>query len=273
MRLKKFLDFALAMGLCCSVGLASAEEQNPAPAPAPAAAAPAAAAPAAPAAAPAPAAPAAPAAQGTPAAQTAEAPAAPKPKPKPDANGYCVGCPVWVSDNVKIWTRSGPSEGYRVTGTRQIGDELTFLRYSDNGRWAQLGRGDDTFWMPLENLTPNMTGAPLVQKLSDEISSLQYRLDNYDNELARRAKTAEDLAAALTRENSQLKSTLANKDATINELDELYREYADRLETKELDMQMRWWMQGAMIALCGAVAGVIFVFIPRPARRQRRDRY
>ena len=118
-----------------------------------------------------------------------------------------------------------------------------------------------------------MCGAPLVDKLNGEIKDLEYRLANYDNELSRELKTAQEQLAILTKENANLKNTLSTKDATINELDELYREYADRLETKELDMQMRWWMQGAIIALCGAVAGVIFVFIPRPTRKQRRDRY
>lgn len=242
MRLNKIFPFTLALSLCFSVGMASAE-------------------------------PAAELDNAQAAATNATAaPATPK-APKVDANGYYVGGPVYVSENVKIWTRSGPSEGYRVTGSRQIGDELTFVRYSDNGRWAQLKKDDDTFWMPLENLTPQMCGPLLVSKLNGEIDSLNYRLDNYDNELSRQLKIAQEQVAQLSKENTQLKSTLTSKDATINELDELYREYAERLETKELDMQMRWWMQGAIIAFCGAVAGVIFVFIPRPVRKQKRDRY
>lgn len=244
MRINKTFPFALAFSLCFSIGLASAEQT----------------------------ANAAPATNNVEQATT-DTTQTPAPKPKPDANGYYVGGPVYVADNVKVWTRSGPSEGYRVTGSRSIGDELTFLRYSDNGRWAQLKKDEDTFWIPLESLTPQMCGAPLVDKLNGEIKDLEYRLANYDNELSRELKTAQEQLAILTKENANLKNTLSTKDATINELDELYREYADRLETKELDMQMRWWMQGAIIALCGAVAGVIFVFIPRPTRKQRRDRY
>lgn len=241
MRINKTFPFALAFSLCFGIGMASAE----------------------------------PATNAAPAAENAQVATnnAPDPKPKPDANGYYVGGPVYVADNVKVWTRSGPSEGYRVTGSRSIGDELTFLRYSDNGRWAQLKKDEDTFWIPLESLTPEMCGAPLVDKLNIEINALEERLANYDNELARELKSAKEQVAHLSKENAQLKNTLSTKDATINELDELYREYADRLETKELDMQMRWWMQGAIIALCGAVAGVIFVFIPRPTRKHKRDRY
>lgn len=36
-------------------------------------------------------------------------------------------------------------------------------------------------------------------------------------------------------------------------------------------MQMRWWLQGALIALCGAIIGIIFVYIPRPGKKSRLD--
>lgn len=205
------------------------------------------------------------------AAQTAAAQEAPT--PKPDANGYYVGGPVYVSDKNKVWTRSGPSEGYRITGARQIGERMTFLRYSENGRYAQLQVDDATFWMPLETLQPDICGEPLSNQLKAQLAELQARYDNYDNEIMRELKSARDELARLTRENTELKASITNKDETIAELDELYRDYADRLETKELDMQMRWWLQGAAIALAGAIAGVIFVFIPRPTRKQKRERY
>lgn len=207
---------------------------------------------------------------------TAPAEATPEaqPAPQPDRNGYYVGGPVYVSDKNTVWTRSGPGEGYRVTGKREIGEQLTFRRYSDNGRYAQLADSEGkTFWMPLDTIQPDICGAPLVEQLKGTINDLQYRLDNYDNELAARLKEVEAQLSTMTQENTELKSTLTQRDATIEELDTLYRDASERLETKDLDMQMRWWMQGAIIAFCGAIAGVIFVFIPRPTRKQKRERY
>lgn len=196
------------------------------------------------------------------------------PAPKPDANGYYVGGPVYVSDTNRVWTRSGPGEGYRITGNRQIGERMTFKRYSDNGRYAQLeGADGQSFWMPLDTIQPEICGAPLAEQLQGQINDLQYRLDNYDNELSKRLKDAEQQLAQVTQENSELKTSIAQKDASLQELDELYRDASSRLETKDLDMQMRWWMQGAIIALAGAIVGVILVFIPRPSRKQKRERY
>ena len=203
---------------------------------------------------------------------TTEAPA--NPKPKPDANGYYVGGPAYVSERNKIWGRSGPSDGYRVTSQHQVCELVTFKRYSDNGRYVQLESADgDTFWMPFDAVQPDLCGAALVDKISSDLAALQEKYDNYDNDLTRDLKEAKALVEKLSKENEELKTTLTSKEATITELDELYRDASSRLETRDLDMQMRWWMQGAIIAFCGAVAGVIFVFIPRPSRKQRRDRY
>ena len=98
------------------------------------------------------------------------------PAPKPDANGYYVGGPVYVSDTNRVWTRSGPGEGYRITGNRQIGERMTFKRYSDNGRYAQLeGADGQSFWMPLDTIQPEICGDPLDEQLQGQINELQYR--------------------------------------------------------------------------------------------------
>lgn len=194
-------------------------------------------------------------------------------RPKVDANGYYIGGPVYVSDKNKIWTRSGPGEGYRITGSQQIGEKMIFKRYSENGRWAQLELNGESFWMPLDTLQPESCGFSRENELTAQVNTLQYKLDNYDNELSQNLKVAEEERARLSKENAELKSILEERDQTIQSLDEQNRDYADRLQTRELDMQMRWWLQGALIALAGAIAGVIFIFIPRPTRKTKRERY
>lgn len=207
-------------------------------------------------------------------ANTNATPVAPAPaNVKRDANGFYVNGPVYVSDQNRVWTRSGPSENYRVTGSRKIGEEMTFLRYSENGKYVQLASGEDKFWMPLESVQAEPAGETLTKMLNEKIAGLQYRLDNYDSEISKELKQATKELNMLRKENAELKKTLDSKEATIQELDELHREYADRLQTKEFDLQMRWWVQGALIAFAGALAGVIFIFIPRPSRKQRRERY
>lgn len=127
--------------------------------------------------------------------------------------------------------------------------------------------------MQSDTLQVEPCGYTYTEDLQKQVKELTYKLENYDNELSRNYQTAQKRLERLEKENAGMKEAILQKDATIQQLDEQRRSYAESLETKDLDMQMRWWMQGAMIALGGAILGAIFIFIPRPRLKRRRDRY
>ena len=183
------------------------------------------------------------------------------------------GGDVYVSERANIWTRSGPGENYRITGSRHVGDQLTFVRYSDNGRFVLVEDGEGQHWMQTLDIQAEPCGKAMVAILQRRSDELESKLANYDSELARQLSEAQAKITELERENGELKASGEEKDASIQQLQAQEREYAYKLETRELDMQMRWWLQGALIALGGAIIGIVFVFIPRPARRQQRKRF
>ena len=127
--------------------------------------------------------------------------------------------------------------------------------------------------MQADTLQVEPCGYTLTKKKKKQVNDLTYKLENYDTELSRNYQAAKKRLERLEKENAGMKEAILQKDATIQQLDEQRRSYAESLETKDLDMQMRWWMQGAMIALGGAILGAIFIFIPRPRLKRRRDRY
>ena len=179
---------------------------------------------------------------------------------------------VYVSDHNRIWTRSGPSSRYRINGSVRIGDKLTFLE--ERGKFYKVrSEGGKEFWMQSDTLQVEPCGYTLTEDLQKQVNDLTYKLENYDTELSRNYQAAKKRLERLEKENAGMKEAILQKDATIQQLDEQRRSYAESLETKDLDMQMRWWMQGAMIALGGAILGAIFIFIPRPRLKRRRDRY
>ena len=182
------------------------------------------------------------------------------------------GVTVYVSDHNRIWTRSGPSSRYRINGSVRIGDKLTFLE--ERGKFYKVRSEDGKeFWMQSDTLQVEPCGYTLTEDLQKQVNDLTYKLENYDTELSRNYQAAKKRLERLEKENTGMKEAILQKDATIQQLDEQRRSYAESLETKDLDMQMRWWMQGAMIALGGAILGAIFIFIPRPRLKRRRDRY
>lgn len=196
-------------------------------------------------------------------------------EPERDANGFYIGGPVYVSDSNQIWTRSGPGTNYRITGARAIGTKLTLLAYSRDGSFSQVRDEEgNTFWIGTKTLQAESCGKPRIDELSARISELEQELANYDSKLSRQVQTLTQRNSRLEKENEGMKTAIAQKDHTIEQLDELRRDYEDKLQTRELDMQMRWWLQGAGIALCGAIVGMIFIYLPRPGRnRNKRRRY
>ena len=182
------------------------------------------------------------------------------------------GVTVYVSDHNRIWTRSGPTTRHRINGSARIGDKLTFLEASGKFYKVRNENGKE-FWMQADTLQVEPCGYTLTEDLQKQVNDLTYKLENYDTELSRNYQAAKKRLERLEKENAGMKEAILQKDATIQQLDEQRRSYAESLETKDLDMQMRWWMQGAMIALGGAILGAIFIFIPRPRLKRRRDRY
>lgn len=194
--------------------------------------------------------------------------------PARDENGFYIGGPVYVSDKNQVWTRSGPGTNYRITGARAIGAKMTLLEYSRDRSFVKLQDEEgNTFWMGTKTLQAESCGQPREEELLARIEKLESELANYDTKLSRQVQTLSQKNARLEKENEGMKTAMAQKDSTIEELDELRRDYEDRLQTKELDMQMRWWMQGAAIAFCGAIAGIIFIYLPRPNRKSKRERF
>ena len=192
-----------------------------------------------------------------------------------DNNGdFYEGATVYVSDKVNVWMRSGPGSSYRITGTKHVGDTLTFLRFSPGGKYIEVRDGEATHWMQTTDLQLEPNGKALAEQYTSKIKELEEKLANYDSEIAQKYNAAARKLEKLENENAGLKKSLEEKDASLQKLDEERRDYAGRLENKELDMQMRWWLQGALIALGGAIIGIFLVFIPRPkSSRKKRDRF
>nr|MCR5084705.1 TIGR04211 family SH3 domain-containing protein [Succinivibrionaceae bacterium] len=195
--------------------------------------------------------------------------------PRAGVAGFVPGGDIYVSDKVQVWVRSGPSSQHRVTGAMRPGDHLIFITYSPGRKYVNAeSDSGKRFWIPTSQVEDHPLGHSLTDMQAEEITTLRQRLDNYDSELKSELKAATDELTTLRSENATLKKNLTEREESIRKLDEIRRDYASRLETKELDMQMRWWMQGAIIALAGALVGILFVYLPRPgSRKKQRERF
>ncbi|MGN0908171.1 MAG: TIGR04211 family SH3 domain-containing protein [Succinivibrio sp.] len=222
-------------------------------------------------------------AQAPDAAQAAEGAQAQQEGPQPDENGYYQGAGIYVSDNVNALLRSGPATGYRTTGVLHPGDQVTFSRYSQDKRFIEVVTQDGKkVWMRFDDLQAAPAAKNQLDQLKAENEELRKELEQAQQQEPPQAAQKEEGqggqdpdAARLKEELSSVKAENASlrkalEDAGAKAPSEAQASAGDT--RRELDLQMRWWIQGALIAFGGAVAGIILVMLPKP-RGKRRDRY
>lgn len=180
-----------------------------------------------------------------------------------------VGDEVYVSEAANVWLRTCPSANCRIVQATHVGEKFKFIKMSDDKKFVLVEGDNKQLWMQTRDLQTEPCGKAKVEILEGQVAKLQNDLDNYDSIVAKDYQAAKAKVEKLEKENAVLKEQLSKQNNQLEDLDATRRDYADKLETKELDMQMRWWLQGALIALCGAIIGIIFVYIPRPGRKKQ----
>ncbi len=228
------------------------------------------------------------AAQGDPSDTVAQdAQVAQEQSPEPDENGYYQGAGIFVSDNVNAMLRSGPAYNYRTVGALHPGDQVIFQRYSQDKKFVEVQTSDNKkVWMRFNDLQPTPAAKNQVDQLKAEVEELKKELEqaqsgsheeipaavseNGNTDEGEISKLRDELSSLKT-QNDELKKALEERNGEQAQSATAVLPSSDS-SRRELDLQMRWWLQGAMIALGGAVAGIILVMLPKP-RRKRRERY
>ena len=185
-----------------------------------------------------------------------------------------VGDAIYVSESANVWLRACPDSRCKINAATHVGEKFSFVKFSTDQKFVLVDDGNKQQWMQTRDVQVEPCGKAKVEILEGKVAELQNKLDNYDSVVAKDYQSAKAKLEKLEKENAQLKDILSKQNTQIEDLDATRRDFADRLETKELDMQMRWWLQGAVIAFCGAIIGIICVYIPRPrGRKKSRDNW
>ena len=198
-----------------------------------------------------------------------------------DENGFYPGSRIYVSDQVNALLRFEPAANLRSAGALHPGDTVEFKSYSRDKRFAQIVWDGKTYWMRTGDLQSAPAAVNQVEEYKARLAQLNEENEKIKAEAEELKKTDQgqeiiklnSQIQALKDENSSLRQALADQQSVVNRQNEQLQssDHQDAL-SRELDMQMRWWLQGALIALGGAVAGIIFILLPRP-RRQKNNRY
>jgi SH3 domain protein len=143
----------------------------------------------------------------------------------------------WVSDEVRLNLRTGPSNGYRIIATLETGDAVEVVSRGDG--WIEVRAEGKSGWVPDGYLQAE---PPARVKLS--------RLESETAELRSQAKTLGEQSAQLKTDHEQLGAREAEQ---RTELERLTR------DNMELRAGARWpeWIAGACILGVGMALGAL----------------
>ncbi len=167
----------------------------------------------------------------------------------------------YVSDDIFIYMRSGPSLKYRITGTASVGTPLTVLQYNSETKFMQVEKDTgQTGWIEAKNLQQELPAKALLPEVQTKLQETQTQLTEITESLANK----ENLIASLQDEKQYLLEAIEDLKAKNLELDLLQ-------DTKEERIKMEWMMYGGSVLFFGLLLGFIIPFLPR--RKKRRDNW
>ncbi len=167
----------------------------------------------------------------------------------------------YVSDDIFIYMRSGPSLKHRITGTIKVGTPLTTLQYDSGSKFMQVKKETgQTGWIEAKNLQEELPASALLPEVQTKLQEAQTKLANITQSLANK----ENLIADLQSEKQYLLKSIEDLKAKNLELDLLQ-------DTKEERIKMEWMMYGGSVLFFGLLLGFIIPFLPR--RKKRRNNW
>lgn len=177
---------------------------------------------------------------------------------------------AWVSDKLSTYVRSGPTDGYRIIGTLNAGEQVEVLE--ESGDYTRVrGQSGDTVWV----LTNEIQETPSAR---EQLPVLQARVDELTAELDGINDTWEQRTSSMTETLELREQRIADLETRNNELDneaehsrQQVRALQARLDTQEEDLLMRYFMYGGGVAGAGLLVGLVVPHLPR--RRKKRDRW
>ncbi|MBU2863665.1 TIGR04211 family SH3 domain-containing protein [Reinekea forsetii] len=196
---------------------------------------------------------------------------------------------VWLSDNLWVNVRTGPSNEFRVLKTVQSGTRMEVLEKPDDGDFYRVRTENGLEgWIPSRYLIDEPTGRLLAESLAAEKAQLQQQLESIEkkyNDLAADKGDVKGELSSLRASNAELTKEL-NRIKAISEnainLDQQYQLLAEENAklSNELDVAIAeniankefndntMLYTGAALVILGLVLGIL---LPRVTARRRRD--
>ncbi|HBS83475.1 MAG: TIGR04211 family SH3 domain-containing protein [Vreelandella alkaliphila] len=177
---------------------------------------------------------------------------------------------AWVSDELSTYVRSGPTDGYRIVGTLNAGEQVEALETSGDYTRVRSSSGD-TVWVLSSELQQDPSARQQLPVLQAQVDELTQELDGINDTWEQRISSMTETLDIREKRIVELEARNHELDSEAEQSRQQVRALQARLDTQEEDLLMRYFMYGGGVAGAGLLVGLIVPHLPR--RRKKRDRW
>ncbi|WP_428195369.1 TIGR04211 family SH3 domain-containing protein [Aliivibrio kagoshimensis] len=177
----------------------------------------------------------------------------------------------YIADNLFTYMHSGPSNQFKIIGSVNAGDKITYLTSDKSTGFTQI-------------LDPRGRKGWVESKYVSNRASMAVRLPQLENELKTVKEQLSNARTAANDEKAGMSDSLAQRNTQIQELEQNYsemnnqltasqaevRELRAKLDTQKEDLLLRYFMYGGGVAGIGLLFGLILPHII-PSRKKKQN--
>ncbi|MDN3610943.1 TIGR04211 family SH3 domain-containing protein [Vibrio ostreicida] len=176
----------------------------------------------------------------------------------------------YISDNLFTYMHSGPSNQFRIIGSVDAGDRVTFLAANKETGYTQVqdskGRKG---WIESRFVTTQESMALRLPKLEKELTDVKAKLANARTNADQAKEGLADSLESRNRQIAELEKSYSDISQQLTASQEEVRNLRAKLDTQKDDLLMKYLMYGGGIAGIGLLFGLILPHIIPSKKRSR----
>nr|WP_275658995.1 TIGR04211 family SH3 domain-containing protein [Shewanella sp. Isolate11] len=164
----------------------------------------------------------------------------------------------YISDDVFAYVLGGPSTQYRIVGSVEAGQPITYLGETQGDYSKIVDHKGREGWVKSEFIASSKSFRVQLPEVQAKLDSVQADFDKLSNQTGDDQQLISQLKSQLSRAEQQLETATRERNKATSEL--------AKLQNNERYEMLK---QGGLIAGVGLLLGVIIAYLPRPRRRQK----
>lgn len=164
----------------------------------------------------------------------------------------------FISEDLYTFMHSGAGKQFRIIGSVNASTPVILLETSADGTFVKIRDDREREgWIEASTLAQGQTSQQIIDELNQKLVEVSGSINSDKAEISRLSDEIDSLRQQLSEQQRTVLEANKQRDVLQQQLDG----YTDEIE-------MQWFINGALVAGGGLLLGVILTFLPRRKKRQ-----